>query len=150
MESIQNPRIAAGLLLGTQNVRAGSNLDVVLYQAQIFEMPEGTSTLIVGNPIIADVTILKKGNKMLVTGKGFGETNLLALDNAGNLIVETKIRVSSSTAQNLTVQRGAERESYSCSPRCQPTVSLGDSPRFVGEVTGQIQANTASATQGAR
>jgi Pilus formation protein N terminal region len=121
-------------------------LNVTLYQAEVFEMPEGTTTLIVGNPIIADVTVLKKGNKLLITGKGFGETNVLAIDNEGNLITETLVRVSPSNENKLIVQRGTERESYSCAPRCMPTVNLGDAPRFISEVTAQIQANTTAAS----
>ena len=39
--------------------------------------------MILGNPMIADVTMLKDTNAMVITGKGFGQTNLIAIDSAG-------------------------------------------------------------------
>jgi hypothetical protein len=38
------------------------------------------------------------------------------------------------------VQRGMERETYSCAPNCQPTLSLGDVPRHFDSVGGQSTA----------
>lgn len=121
-------------------------INITLYKAEVFEMPEGTSTLIVGNPVIADISVLKKGSKVLITGKGFGETNVLAMDSDGNIISETRIRVSASNENKLIVQKGTDRESYSCSPSCMPTVNLGDAPAFISQTTGQIQAHTAAST----
>jgi Flp pilus assembly secretin CpaC len=59
-------------------------LAVTLDQAKMVRIPAGTQTLIIGNPIIADVTMLKNVGMMVVTGKSFGQTNLIALDNSGN------------------------------------------------------------------
>ena len=47
--------------------------------------PAGTSTLVVGNPLIADVTMFKGGVSMVVTAKGVGQTNLIAIDASGNI-----------------------------------------------------------------
>ena len=58
-------------------------LAVTLDQATVVKLPAGASTLIVGNPMIADVTMLKTGAAMVVTGKGYGQTNLIALNFAG-------------------------------------------------------------------
>ena len=52
----------------------------------------GTETLIVGNAAIADLTLLKQGGA-IVTGKGFGETNFIALDGAGSPLAQSLIRV---------------------------------------------------------
>jgi hypothetical protein len=139
----------AALLLGTIMAfdRAGAteSITVKLDQAKIIQLPEGTSTVIVGNPGVADVTLLKKKGRMVLTAKGFGETNMLALDAQGNSIGESIVRVVA--ADNaLIVQRGLERESYSCNPRCQPTVTLGDTGRYLQEAAGQVQQrNTFSA-----
>ena len=62
---------------------------------------------------------------MVVTGKGYGLTNLIALDAQGNIIDEKNIEVEPAKAV-LVVQRGNERESYWCNPLCMPTVQLGD------------------------
>jgi hypothetical protein len=110
-------------------------------EAKIARVPQGTVTLVIGNPIVADVTMLKGTESMVVTGKGFGETNLIALDAQGNVLDEKTVRVVPTTT-TLLVQRGMERESYSCAPQCMPTVQLGDGKTF-GDVSGQITARNA-------
>jgi len=69
-------------------------LKVTLDQAKIAKVPTGTTTLVVGNPSIADVTMLKGGVGMVVTGKGYGETNLVAIDAQGNILDEKQIEVT--------------------------------------------------------
>jgi hypothetical protein len=120
-------------------------LIVTVDQARVVKVPAAARTLVIGNPMIADVTLLKQGGAMVVTGKGFGETNLIALDSDGNPVAESMVQVVSS-GNALVVQRGMDRESYTCAPRCQPTARLGDDPKFYGDVTAQIQAHNAEAT----
>lgn len=142
--------VAACLSAGSPLAQAASS-DVILVQldkAKVLQLPDKTSTIIVGNPIIADVTLLKRSNVITITGKGFGETNLIALDAAGNALGESLIQVVTD-GNSLVVQRGMDRESYNCAPTCQPTVNLGDSAKYMGAVAGQIQSrNTASVPAG--
>jgi Flp pilus assembly secretin CpaC len=90
---------------------------VLVDNAKVIRLPEKTSTVIVGNPIIAEVTPQKNG-VLVLTGKSFGSTNLIALDNAGSMVAETMIRVEASRDSTITVQRGLDRESLSCTPNC--------------------------------
>jgi Pilus formation protein N terminal region len=113
-------------------------LSVTLDQARIARIPDGTITLVIGNPIVADVTMVKGSGAMVVTGKGFGETNLIALDGEGKILDEKTIRVVPGDS-SLIVQRGMERESYSCAPQCMPTVQLGDGKQF-NDASSQITA----------
>ena len=78
-----------------------------------------------GNPLIADVT-LQPGGLMVVTGKGYGATNFIAMDRAGEVLVDRLIQVEGPTDQLVTVYRGVDRESYTCMPICQRRVTLGD------------------------
>ena len=112
-------------------------LKITVDQATIAKLPADTSTVIIGNPAIADVTTLKNNAGMVVTGKGYGQTNLIALDSQGNLLDEIQIHVQP-TRKVLVVQRGATRESYSCDPVCMPTAVLGDDITVFNNVTGQI------------
>ncbi len=123
-------------------------LEITLDQAKVAQLPTGAVTLVVGNPAIADVTMLKGGLAMVVTGKGYGETNLIALDAQGNIIDEKKIDVEP-TRSVLVVQRGSERESYWCNPVCMPTVQLGDENKAFTEASGQINARNSLAQGGA-
>ena len=69
-------------------------LKITLDQAKVAKVPAGTTTLVVGNPAIADVTMLKGGVGMVVTGKGYGQTNLVAIDVQGNILDEKQILVT--------------------------------------------------------
>jgi Flp pilus assembly secretin CpaC len=107
--------------------------------AQILKMPPKTTTIVIGNPMIADVTVQKNGS-MVVTGKAYGSTNLIAQDATGAVLGESLIQVEAPTEGLVLVQRGLERESYSCTPRCQPTLSLGDVQRHFESVSGQTSS----------
>jgi Flp pilus assembly secretin CpaC len=80
-------------------------LVVTIDQARVVKVPPGTETLIVGNAAIADLTLLKQGAGMIVTGKGFGETNFIALDAAGKSLEQKLIHVIGG-GNALLVQRG--------------------------------------------
>jgi hypothetical protein len=120
-------------------------LAITIDQAKVAKIPTGTATLVVGNPSIADVTMLKGGLSMVVTAKGYGQTNLVAVDASGNILDEKQIRVDPARTM-LVVQRGAARASYSCNPWCMPTVQLGDDNSVFGEAGGQISTRNGLAT----
>ncbi|MGA2041738.1 MAG: pilus assembly protein N-terminal domain-containing protein [Roseiarcus sp.] len=140
--------VAAAPGTGANAAAADDILQVTVDQAKVTQLPDGTVTLVIGNPIVADVTMLKGSGTMVLTGKGFGETNMIALDKDGNVIDEKTIRVVP-TGAVLLVQRGMERESYACSPKCMPTVQLGDGKQF-GDVSSQINSRNSlvAPTQG--
>ncbi|KQQ40716.1 pilus assembly protein [Methylobacterium sp. Leaf125] len=121
---------------------------VTVDNAKVMRLPEKTSTVIVGNPMIADVALQRNG-VLILTGKSFGSTNLIALDAAGQMLAESTISVQAPQAAVITVQRGLERESYSCTPNCQPSIQLGDATKFYGEVSSQAENRRALATAGA-
>lgn len=122
-------------------------ITVTVDNAKVMRLPEKTRTVIVGNPIIADVSLQKNGI-LILTGKSFGATNLIALDGAGEMLAESTISVQAPQASVVMVQRGLDRESYSCTPNCQPSVQLGDSTKYFGEVSGQADARRSLAISG--
>ena len=112
----------------------------IVDQARLVKIPAGTDTLIIGNSTVADVTLLKQKNLMVLTPKAFGVTNFIALDAAGNPLAESTIQVINSS-DALVVQRGMDRQSYSCAPNCQPVERLGDDDKYLAAVAGQDQAH---------
>jgi Flp pilus assembly secretin CpaC len=127
---------------------AAAVVSVTVDQATVASVPEGTKTLVIGNPIIADVTPLKGANTMVVTGRGFGETNLIALDSHGNVLEERVIRVGPPKSV-LVVQRGMSRETYSCTPQCMPMVELGDANDPFSQNSSQITSRNSLAAPAA-
>ncbi len=109
----------------------GDDIGVILDQARLVKLPERVSTIVIGNPMIADASI-QPGGLMVVTGKGYGVTNLIALDRTGATLMEKLVRVKGPYASTVVVYRGMQRETYSCAPFCEPRVTLGDSAAFFG------------------
>jgi Flp pilus assembly secretin CpaC len=121
--------LAAGMALCPAAAPAGDAIAVNVDQAKLIKLPEKISTIVVGNPLIADVT-LQPGGMVVVTGKGYGATNMIAMNRAGEILVDRVIQVGAPTDQVVTIYRGVDRESYSCMPTCQRRVTLGDSEGY--------------------
>lgn len=107
----------------------GAPISVNVNMARVLRISAPAATVIVGNPGIADVTI-QDPQTLVLTGKSFGQTNLIVLDNIGNPIADTMIEVVQMQAGVMTVYQGSARTSLSCAPICQPTIMLGDENEF--------------------
>jgi Pilus formation protein N terminal region len=120
-------------------------------QAKLVRLPTRVATIVVGNPLIADVT-LQTGGIVVVTGKGYGATNFIAMDRAGEILVDRVIQVEGPADKIVTVYRGNEHQSYSCMPICQRRVTLGDGEDFfkaaieqAGSLSSQASGSAATA-----
>jgi hypothetical protein len=127
--------------------QAGETVKVNLDQARLLKVPDGTSTLVVGNPLIADVAV-QSGGTLVVTGKGYGNTNLIALDRAGSVIMEHQVQVQGPLGPTVVVYRGVERETYSCTPNCERRITLGDTQNYFAATLGQSGILNAQAQAG--
>jgi Flp pilus assembly secretin CpaC len=140
--------LAIAVVSGATSVVAGTGEDVIAVnvdQAKLVKMPPRIATLVVGNPLIADVS-LQPGGVVVVTGKGYGATNVIAMDRAGEILVDRIIQVEGPTDQVVTVYRGIDRESYSCMPICQRRVTLGDGEGYFKSVIEQAGSFNDKAT----
>ena len=141
--------LAVLALACSQPASAVEPLKIVLDQATIMKLPDGTSTIVVGNPLIADVSV-QAGGLVIVTGKGYGATNLVALDRGGATLMERELQVRGGGENTVLVYRGVERESYSCAPNCERRISLGDSPAYFTANSGQVDARNAQSAGAAK
>jgi hypothetical protein len=145
-------RLCAAILLPLalacgRSARAdGAAILVSLDHAKVINLPAGTRDIILGNPMIVDVTRLPGGEGLVLTGKAFGETNLVALDNQGQIAVDVMIRVALPSGPDLVVQRGQQRSTYSCGAACQPRGQLGDAAEVVQDGMGKVRARNGLAT----
>jgi Flp pilus assembly secretin CpaC len=139
---------AAPLMMAPTQAVAGPRdlVTVTVDRARIARIPEKTQTLVIGQPGIADVTMLKNSGMGVITGKSFGETNLIALDGEGNMLGEWLIRVGADKPDHLLVQNGMSRESYICAPNCLPTVELSDNKTVAIDRAGAVSAHMGFAT----
>jgi Flp pilus assembly secretin CpaC len=140
--------IVASAFLATSlsSARAAEVINVTMDQASIARVPDHTATLVVGNPLIADVS-MQAGGTMVVTGKGYGVTNLIALDRAGKVLAEELVRVKG-PSESVVVYRGVTRESYACAPNCERRITLGDTPDIFDMTLGQTTLRNSRALNG--
>ena len=148
--------VAVGVLLWPFAAGAepsGEAIAVNVDQARLVKIPARVATIVVGNPLIADVA-LQAGGVLVVTGKGYGATNFIAMDRTGEVLVDRLIQVEGPTDQLITVYRGVDRESYSCLPICQRRITLGDGDTYfksamdqAGTLSGQASTSAAAAKQ---
>lgn len=114
---------AALAALGATGALA-EDLSVAKDQSKVIKLTGDASTVVVGNPAIADVT-MQDSNTAFVTGKGFGTTNVIAMDGEGRQIASFRIVVTSSADRSVTLIKGQQQITLSCAPRCEQTASTG-------------------------
>jgi hypothetical protein len=139
-------QFAAMLVVSVSSTAGAETMIVTLDQAKLARIPPRTATLVVGNPLIADVSV-QAGGAMVITGKGYGITNVIALDATGGKIYEQLVRVRG-PAENVVVYRGTTRESYICEPNCERRITLGDTPEYFDANLNQASARSGRAMSG--
>ena len=141
------PVLLLAAFLLPRAVQAAETLDIALDTATLVKLPDKVSTIVVGNPLIADVAV-QSGGLVVVTGKGFGATNLIALDRAGAVLLERSIVVRGPGGPTVQVYRGIQRETYSCAPDCERRITLGDSADYFTATISQSDARNSTAASG--
>jgi Flp pilus assembly secretin CpaC len=130
----------AALTLPVSAAFAG-DLIVRYDQSQLLRMPRPVAHVIIGNPTIADVTV-QAGNLMIVTGKTFGVTNIIALDAQKNIIQDQRVIVQRDDQRTVNLTKGAARQSYSCAPNCEAQLVIGDETAYYENNSKQAATKT--------
>jgi hypothetical protein len=118
-----------------------ADLVVAYDQSQLLRLPRTVSSVIIGNPSIADVAI-QGGNLLVVTGKTFGVTNIIALDAERNIIQDQRIVVQRDEVRTVNLTKGGLRQSYSCTPNCSPTLTIGDDSAYFDTISKHAATKT--------
>ena len=124
--------LASGLVAAPAQAVDGAPINVNVNMARILRINASAATVVVGNPGIADVTI-QDPKTLILTGRSYGQTNLIVLDSAGNPIADTIIEVVQMQAGVTTVYQGQARTSLACAPICQNIIMMGDDTNFSGQ-----------------
>ncbi len=134
--------------LGAPRATFAADITVILDQAKLVKLPEKVSTIVIGNPLIADASV-QAGGLMVLTGKGYGVTNVIALDRTGSVLMEKTVGVEG-PRNVLVVYRGIDRDTYDCTPKCEKRITLGDGSAFFDAVIGQTMTRNGAAQAGAQ
>lgn len=132
--------LMATLAVATEHARA-ADLVVRYDQSQILRLPRPVAELIIGNPSIADITV-QGADMLVITGKTFGVTNVIALDADRNVIQDQRVIVQRDEQRMVNLHKGAMRQSFTCTPACQPTITIGDDPAYFDLITKHSATKT--------
>jgi Flp pilus assembly secretin CpaC len=124
---LQNTVLVSLALVAGWTVTPAQAADLIVRydQSQLLRLPRPASEVIIGNPSIADVA-LQGGNLLVVTGKTFGITNVIALDADRNVIQDQRVVVERDDRRVVSLHKGASRYTFSCSPNCETNLTIGD------------------------
>ncbi len=119
--------LAAAVLMATPAVVAAqsSSLNVEIDQARRVQLRGPAGSVIVGNPQIADVTVVDS-NTLYITGKGYGVTEIVAVDPIGRPVFQSQVVVTAGDGGGrVRVWRGATATEMACASSCSPSVRSG-------------------------
>lgn len=128
----------AAALLSTSALASDNNLTVTIDQTKMVQLSAAASTIVVGNPSIADVS-MQDADTALVTGKTFGTTNIIAIDGEGRQVANVRVVVVANSDRTVTLMRGNQQVTLSCAPRCAPAPMPGDASDPFNSVMDQAK-----------
>ena len=103
-------------------------MNVEIDQATRVPLRAAAGSVIVGNPQIADVTVVDS-NTLYITGKGYGVTEVVAVDAIGRTVFQRQIVVTDGAgAGRVRMWRGAQSTEMACGSSCSPSVRGSSGP----------------------
>jgi Flp pilus assembly secretin CpaC len=98
-----------------------ARLSVDIDQAARVQLSGPAGSVIVANPKIADVTVVDS-NTLYITGKGYGVTEIVAVDAIGRTVFQSQVVVTDGAgAGRVRVWRGAQATEMACAASCSAT-----------------------------
>lgn len=119
--AVSRPLLLAAVLAATAYVlpaQGGAGIEVTMNQAKILKLTRAADTIVVGNPLIADASV-QDASTIVLTGKGFGVTNLVVLDREGSPIIDEQVTVVRENASTVRIYRRSQVQTMSCAPYCE-------------------------------
>ena len=114
-------------------------MKVIVDRAKVVRISRPADTVIIGNPSIVDATV-QDSQTLVLTGRSFGVTNLIVLDSNGEAFVDETVVVQAHETNTVRIYRRAMRETLACSPVCEPTLTIGDTPDTFNNSLSQINS----------
>ena len=117
--------LATALLVLVLAGPASATVKVKLSQNTVMDLRAPAGTVLVGDPAIADVSLITP-RRIAILGRGYGATNVIITDRIGRVIFQEEVQVSRATANQVSIYRGAEVSSLTCSPGCERPGGQGE------------------------
>jgi len=138
--------LAATLFIAavTAPALAAEPIVVQLDRARLIKLPERAATIVIGDPLIADLSV-QPGGIAVITGKGYGATNVIVMDRDGAVLTEKTVEVKGPSDPIVVVYRGVMRETYSCTPECARRITLGDDPDYFAKTIDETSTRDSQA-----
>lgn len=122
MSRIPSFLIAAALIVAPVVASAQDGaLNVEIDRSARVQLRGAAASIIVGNPQIADVSLVD-ANTMFIVGKGYGVTEVVAVDGVGRTLFQREIIVTGGSTGSVRVWRGAQATEMACGASCTPSV----------------------------
>ena len=119
---------AAALVLPGPGFTQSTRISVEIDQAQRVQLRGPAGSVIVGNPEIADVTVVDS-NTLYITGKGYGVTEIVAVDTIGRTVFQSEVVVTDGAGSGrVRIWRGAQATEMACAASCSPSVRNTSGP----------------------
>lgn len=127
---------------------ASRDIEVLIDQATMLRLEQSAAEIVIGNPSIADVSV-QSDDTLVLTGKSFGETNLIVIGKKGSVLINRRVVVQEPEQGYVTLFRGAKRETLHCAPNCESPLVIGDSPAHFEPLSKEIRTKQAIAQDSA-
>ena len=99
-----------------------ARLSVEIDQAARVQLRGAAGSVIVGNPQIADVTVVD-ANTLYITGKGYGVTEIVAVDAIGRTVFQSEVVVTDGAGSGrVRVWRGGQATEMACAASWSPSM----------------------------
>ena len=135
-------RIARIALLGSAALSVtgafAGDITVPMDQVRLLSFSQPVTTAYVGNPMIADVTMIDAEHAFLL-GKTFGETNVIALGANGREVSNQHVIVFGRRVGAVTLNKGSQTFNYTCTAlHCETQPVPGDPKPYFDETHDAI------------
>jgi hypothetical protein len=101
----------AALFVSASAMAAVGGITIGLNETRRIMLPGSAATVVVGDPKIADVSMVDS-HSVILMGRGYGATQLLITDHDGRTLLESEVMVPESG--HVTLYRGNQAYEYGC------------------------------------
>ncbi|MFN7107382.1 MAG: pilus assembly protein N-terminal domain-containing protein [Brevundimonas sp.] len=124
MSRIPAALLATALLVAPLAAQAQDGaLNVEIDRSARVQLRGAAASVIVGNPQIADVSMVD-ANTLFIVGKGYGVTEVVAVDGVGRTLFQREIVVTGGSTGSVRVWRGAQATEMTCGASCAPSIRV--------------------------